>query len=89
YGGTEDHLIDLQKQRHADVFPGVAELEKAGYADQTESDLLSVTSESHKVGIPANRIPMLLKAQGSETFSSLQRARDEKVARKRQRHLAT
>lgn len=84
-GGKEDHLLDLESDRHADVFPGVEELEKAGYTDQTESDLLSVLSESPKVGIPANRIPMLLKRQGDETFSSLQRALDKKLAEKKQR----
>jgi len=37
------------------------------------------------VGIPANRIPTLLKRQGSETFSSLQRALDKMLAEKRRR----
>lgn len=46
---------------------------------QTESDLLSVLSKSPLAGIPANRIPHLLKKQGRETFGSLQRARDEKL----------
>ncbi|MFJ8752279.1 hypothetical protein ACIREO_23530 [Streptomyces sp. NPDC102441] len=87
-GGKEDHLLDLEVDRHADVFPGVAEVEAAGYTDQTESDLLSVLSESPKVGIPANRIPMLLKRQGDETFSSLQRALDKKIAEKRKRSAA-
>ncbi|MFM9462838.1 GP88 family protein [Streptomyces scabiei] len=84
-GGKEDKLLDLETDRHADVFPSVKELEEAGYTDQTESDLLSVLSDSHMVGIPANRIPMLLKRQGSETFSSLQRALDKKLTEKRQR----
>ncbi|MGW1616034.1 GP88 family protein [Streptomyces sp. NPDC002285] len=84
-GGKEDYLIDLETDRHADVFPGIEELEAAGYTDQTDSDLLSVLSESPKVGIPANRIPMLLKRQGEESFSSLQRALDKKLAEKRRR----
>ncbi|WP_100112542.1 GP88 family protein [Streptomyces alboflavus] len=87
-GGIEDHLLDLEADRHADVFPGVDGLEAAGYSDQTESDLLSVLSESHKVGIPANRIPMLLKRQGDLRFSELQRALDKKLAEKRQRAAA-
>lgn len=60
-GGKEDHLIDLSTERHADVFPNVEALIAADYTDQTESDLLSVLSESPLVGIPANRIPHLLK----------------------------
>lgn len=81
-GGKEDHLLDLEEERHADVFPGVAEVESAGYHDQTESDLLAVLGPK-KVGIPANRIPHLLKRQGSETFGSLQRALDERLAEKK------
>ncbi|MFI1648109.1 hypothetical protein ACH4XT_14385 [Streptomyces avidinii] len=81
-GGKEDHLIDLRTERHADVFPDVEALIAAEYTDQTKSDLLSVLSESPLVGIPANRIPHLLKKQGQETFGSLQRARDEKLRAK-------
>ncbi|RLU82094.1 hypothetical protein CTZ27_31285 [Streptomyces griseocarneus] len=84
-GGREDHLIDTGTERHADVFPDVEALIIAGYSDQTESDLLSVLSESPLVGIPANRIPHLLKRQGQETFGSLQRARHEKLEAKRKR----
>jgi len=83
-GGKEDHLLDLATERHAEVFPGTAELEAAGYSDQTASDLLAVLGPK-RVGIPANRIPHLLKRQGSETFGSLQRALDAKLAAKRQR----
>jgi len=84
-GGREDHLIDSARERHADVFPDVEALVTAGYTDQTESDLLAVLSESPLVGIPANRILHLLKRQESETFGSLQRARDEKIAAKKLR----
>ncbi|NUU20936.1 MAG: hypothetical protein HOV68_05380 [Streptomycetaceae bacterium] len=83
-GGREDHLIDLDNQRHADVFPDAAAVLEAGYADQSESDLLSVLGPA-RVGIPANRIPHLLKRQGDHTFGSLQRARDAQLAAKRER----
>ena len=82
-GGKEDHLLNLGADRHADVFPDLEALISAGYSDQTESDLLSVLGESPLVGIPANRIPHLLKRQGRETFGSLQRARDAKLAAKK------
>lgn len=83
-GGTQDHLLDLEKERHAEVFPGTEELEEAGYSDQTESDLLAVLGPE-RVGIPANRIPHLLKRQGKESFGSLQRALDAQLAEKKQR----
>lgn len=81
-GGKEDHLLDLTSERHADVFPDLEALIAAGYSDQTDSDLLSVLGESPLVGIPANRIPHLLKRQGKETFGSMQCARDAKLAAK-------
>jgi len=87
-GGKEDRLINLETERHADVFPTVEQLAAAGYSDQTESDLLAVLGPE-KVGIPANRIPHLLKLQGPvETFGSLQRARDEWVDAKNERAVA-
>ncbi|MEU5959305.1 hypothetical protein [Streptomyces sp. NPDC047525] len=81
-GGKEDHLLDLETDRHADVFPDLEALISAGYSDQSESDLLSVLGDSPLVGIPANRIKHLLKKQGQETFGSLQRAQDAKLAAK-------
>jgi hypothetical protein len=81
-GGREDHLIDREHERHADVFPDAEAVAAAGYSDQTESDLLSVLSESPLIGIPANEIPHLKKRQGHETFGSLQRALDAKLAEK-------
>ncbi|MEU9255760.1 hypothetical protein AB0D66_28415 [Streptomyces sp. NPDC048270] len=42
-------------------------------------------SKSPLVGIPANRIPHLLKRQGEETFGSLQQALDSKLAEKKKR----
>ncbi|WP_439681484.1 GP88 family protein [Embleya sp. MST-111070] len=84
FGGREDHLIDPQIERHADVFPDVAALEAAGYADQTTSDRLAVLGPEH-VGIPANNIPHLLKRQGRATFGTLQQAADARLAAKRER----
>lgn len=69
-GGKEDHLIDLKTERHADVFPTVEALIAADYTDQTESDLLSVLSESPLVGIPANRIPHLLSRSKGRRHSA-------------------
>jgi len=81
-GGTEDHLLDLATDRHADVFPDVASLEAAGYLDQSASDLLAARADV-KVGMPANRMPALLKRQGQASFGELQQARDAQLADKR------
>ncbi|MEU5417869.1 hypothetical protein [Streptomyces sp. NPDC020667] len=83
-GGTEDHLLDLAAERHAEVFPDTADLEEAGYHDQSSSDLLAVLGPE-RVGIPANPIPHLLRRQGRETFGSLQHAMDARRAQKNQR----
>ncbi len=76
-GGKFDHLLDLDRDRHADVFPDMTTLADAGYIDQTESDLLCVLAPTTRVGIPANNIRHFRKRQGNRTFGTIQRDRDE------------
>ena len=78
-GGKQDYLIDVDVDRHADVFPTLESLNEAGYTDQEDSDLLAATMPNNKVGIVVNNIPHLKKQQGLATFASLQRERDARV----------
>jgi len=78
-GGKQDNFIDVEVDRHADVFPTLEALLDAGYTDQEDSDILAATMPSNKVGIVVNNIPHLKKKQGVATFASLQRERDERV----------
>lgn len=73
-GGREDHLVDPDADRHADVFPTLEALRDAGYMDQTESDLLAVLLPTTRVGIPANNIPHFRKRMGAASFSELESA---------------
>lgn len=82
-GGKEDHLINKDDDRHAEVFPDEAALDAAGYMNQTKSDLLAITLPTNKIGIMANNIKHFKKKQGVETFGSLQAAREEKKQHKR------
>lgn len=79
-GGREDHLVDRDRDRHADVFPDEAAIEAAGYSSQEASDLLAVYGPP-RVGIPANRIRHLQRRQGTDTFGSLQQARPGRSTR--------
>jgi hypothetical protein len=72
-GGKQDHLIDLDRDRHAEVFPTVEALEAAGYFNQEGDDRLAVEAPTHRIGIVANNIPHFKKRQGADTFGSLQR----------------
>jgi hypothetical protein len=81
-GGKEDHLVDREHDRHADVFTDDAAMEAAGYSSQEESDLLAVYGPP-KVGIPANNIRHLRKRQGQETFGSLKEQADARRAARR------
>ena len=74
-GGKEDHLIDVERDRHAEVFPTKAALDAAGYFDQSASDILAITAPTNRIGIVANNIPHFKKKQGTATFGDLQRAR--------------
>jgi hypothetical protein len=71
-GGREDHLLDLDVDRHADVFPTLEELDAAGYTSQDTNDLLSVVHPSHRIGIPANNIPAYRKTLTGHTFRTLE-----------------
>jgi hypothetical protein len=74
-GGKQDHLIDKENDRHAEVFPTIGALIDAGYANQEESDLLAATLPTNKIGIVSNNIKHLQKRQGSKTFGNLQNER--------------
>lgn len=71
-GGKEDHLLDLEVDRHADVFPDLDAIEDAGYYSQHDSDLLCVLAPSNKIGIPQNNIPHFRKRLDGRTFSQAQ-----------------
>lgn len=81
-GGKEDHLIDLENDRHAEVFKDDAAILDAGYGNQDASDLLAITLPTNKIGIPANNIKHFNKKMAGRTFGELQRERDEKKTKK-------
>lgn len=79
-GGKQDHLIDPDVDRHADVFPSLEALVAAGYSDQGADDRDAILLPTTRIGIVANNIPQFRKAQGDATFSSLQESRDGRRA---------
>jgi Gene product 88 len=81
-GGKEDHLIDLENDRHAEVFKDDAAILDAGYGNQDASDLLAITLPTNKIGIPANNIKHFNKKMAGRTFGELQKERDDKKLKK-------
>lgn len=73
-GGLQDHMINPDSDRHADVFPDEDAIEKAGYASQSMSDLLAILHQTTRIGIPANNIPHFNKRMNGKRFSELGRA---------------
>lgn len=45
YGGKQDNLINTNLDRHAKVFSSIDELNKAGYVDASNNDLLVLTNK--------------------------------------------
>jgi len=74
-GGRQDHLVDRDRDRHAEVFPDEEALEAAGYLSQDASDLYAITLQTTRVGLPANNIPGFRRRQGRSTFGELQEQR--------------
>jgi hypothetical protein len=50
-GGTEDHLIDKNKDRHSMIFPSRQALRDAGYSDATHSDRIASNPKYQKIGL--------------------------------------
>jgi hypothetical protein len=70
-GGLQDNLIDRDVDRHADVFPDLPSMTRAGYASQEDSDLQAVMLPTNRVGIVANNIPSFKKRLNGRRFSEL------------------
>lgn len=68
-GGLQDHMIDPDTDRHADVFPDQQSLTDAGYVSQDANDLLAVLLPTNKIGIPANNIRHFNKRLAGRRFS--------------------
>jgi hypothetical protein len=71
-GGREDHLIDLARDRHADVYPDESAVMEAGYWSQDASDLIAALAPTTRIGIPANNIRHFNKTLAGRTFSQYQ-----------------
>lgn len=78
-GGKQDHLIDKDSERHADVFPDEDAILAAGYMSQHESDLLAVLLPTTRIGIPLNNIPQFRKRLDGRTFSEAQEDRRRRI----------
>ncbi|MER5889671.1 hypothetical protein ABT160_38090 [Streptomyces sp. NPDC001941] len=79
-GGKEDALIDPTRDRDADVFPTLEDLQAAGYSSQAASDLLAVYGPP-RVGMTVNRHRKGMTA----SFGELQQRQDIEAARRRAR----
>lgn len=71
-GGRQDHLIDRDRDRHAEVFPDETAIRAAGYVNQDAHDLLCVLSPGHRIGIPANNIPAVRKRMAGQSFGEVE-----------------
>jgi hypothetical protein len=74
-GGRQDHFIDPDVDRHADVFPDFDSMTAAGYMSQHLSDLLCVLLPTTRIGIPQNNIPHVKKKLAGRTFAEAQAER--------------
>lgn len=79
-GGKQDNLIDLDRDRHADVFPTIEALNEAGYYDQSATDLLAIVAPFNKIGIVANNLPVANKRFDGKTMSGLRPTQNTNTA---------
>ncbi|KFZ77130.1 hypothetical protein ED92_39335 [Amycolatopsis sp. MJM2582] len=84
YGGTQDHSLDPDLDRVADVFADEAAIDEAGWHSQSESDLRAVIGPA-PVGIPANNIAHFKARQAGRRWSDWQASVDAARAQRRAR----
>jgi hypothetical protein len=70
-GGLQDDLINVDTDRHADVFASREAMQRANYFSQDDNDLLAIALPTTKVGITANNIPHFNKKINGRRFSEL------------------
>jgi hypothetical protein len=70
--------VDLDVERHAEVFATDDDLSAADYTDQESSDLLAVLAPTLRIGIVSNNVPHLRRQMGGQSFGEIQRRRDER-----------
>lgn len=51
FGGKFDHLIDTSKDRHALVFETDSAIDKAGYANASDNDLIALNDQNFRIGL--------------------------------------
>lgn len=51
YGGTEDHLIDPDTDRHSVVFDCAEKMRRNGYVDASYDDTVAWKSDNHRIGL--------------------------------------
>ena len=73
FGGKQDHMIDKDIDRNADVYTDYDRMISEGYFDIEDDDKLAAIGESKKVGIYRNNIPYLIKKQKNKNFSEWQK----------------
>lgn len=84
-GGKQDHLLDKEVDRHAEIFSSFRKAWDAGYDDQEEDDRGCVTNENIKVCVIENNIPAFKKKLAGHTFGELQEKQDGDRAAKLER----
>lgn len=78
FGGKLDHLIDVDVDRHSDVFTDYAKLVDANYNDVSNDDSLAAKHPNHRVGLYVNNIPHVFKKMKHKSFSQWSKIKREK-----------
>jgi hypothetical protein len=73
FGGKQDNLIDVNTDRHSDVFTDYDAMIAAGYNDIGSDDKQAAIHPNFRVGLYRNNIKHFIKKQGNKTFSEWQR----------------
>jgi hypothetical protein len=73
FGGKQDKYIDVENDRHSDVFYSIEELIEKGYFLMGDDDKESAINENKKIGLFRNNIPHIIKKMNGKNFSTFKK----------------
>ncbi len=82
-GGTQDRLIDREKDRYCSVFDSEEAIVEAGFESQSASDLMAIYLPTNRVGIVVNNNRQVINLLAGGTFESLQESREDRARLKK------
>ena len=76
FGGLQDALIDITRDRHSLVFPSLYAAKKAGYVNAAVNDAVAFQSKNHRIGLVFHHAKNIENTNWNLTLKSVNKRRE-------------